>query len=76
MPAFVTVAHRSQYTTIPLILSNMDVTYEGNLHRAIWPPFPWFALLMFRWMYFPRHKGAWRFASCGQYGIPQELPFA
>ncbi|KAG4413505.1 hypothetical protein IFR04_013370 [Cadophora malorum] len=60
---------------IPIVLTNMDIPFEKPFHQAVWPPFPWFAALMFRWMYLPRHKGAWRFSCCDWYGNPKELEF-
>jgi hypothetical protein len=54
----------------------MDITYESNLHKDTWPPIPKFALLVFRFFYIPKHKGAWRFGSCDYTGRPKELPLA
>lgn len=53
----------------------MELYAEDGIHRATWPPMPWFVQVMFRWRYIPLHKGAWRFSSCDQYGYPKELPF-
>lgn len=64
-----------QILEVPCILTNMELYAEDGIHRATWPPMPWFVLVMFRWRYIPLHKGAWRFSSCDQYGYPKELPF-
>ncbi|KAH6682685.1 hypothetical protein B0J14DRAFT_555972 [Halenospora varia] len=60
---------------VPFLITNSDVTYEGGIHGARFPPFPWFVHEIFRWIYLPRLKGAWRFSSCDDYGMPRELPF-
>ncbi|KAG7043769.1 hemerythrin HHE cation binding domain-containing protein [Colletotrichum scovillei] len=62
-------------TTIPLLLTNRDTTFEEGVH-AWWPPVPWIAFLMMRWLYIPAHKNWWRFSSCDDRGAPRELPFA
>jgi hemerythrin-like domain-containing protein len=63
---------------VPLFIQNLDVTYEEGVHveHGDWPPMPWVALTIFRWIYIPKQKSAWRFASCDPYGRPKELPFA
>ncbi|PVH72966.1 hypothetical protein DL98DRAFT_520179 [Cadophora sp. DSE1049] len=68
------IADRTQ--EVPFLIVNADVTYEGGIHGARFPPFPWFVGQIFRWWYIPQLKGAWRFASCDDYGMPKELPFA
>ncbi|KAH8656090.1 hypothetical protein BGZ60DRAFT_147869 [Tricladium varicosporioides] len=60
---------------VPVVLTNMDFTFESPIHDSVWPPFPWFVQIMFRWLYLPKHKGAWRFSCCDWYGIPKELEF-
>jgi len=60
---------------VPFIITNSDVTYEGGVHGPRFPPFPWFVSQIFRWVYIPKLKGAWRFSSCDDYGKPRELPF-
>ncbi|KAG4432198.1 hypothetical protein IFR05_012321 [Cadophora sp. M221] len=60
---------------IPIVLTNMDIPFEKPFHSSSWPPFPWIAAVMFRWVYLPRHKGAWRFSCCDQYGKPKQLDF-
>ncbi|KAL2060871.1 hypothetical protein VTL71DRAFT_8923 [Oculimacula yallundae] len=60
---------------IPIVVTNMDIPFETPLHASVWPPYPWFAALIFRWVYMPRHKGAWRFSCCDWYGNPKELEF-
>ncbi|PMD67691.1 uncharacterized protein K444DRAFT_649527 [Hyaloscypha bicolor E] len=61
---------------VPFLITNSDVTYESGIHGERFPPFPWFVHQIFRWVYIPQLKGAWRFASCDDYGMPKELPFA
>jgi len=61
---------------VPFLITNSDVTYESGIHGARFPPFPWFVSQIFRWVYIPQLKGAWKFASCDDYGMPKELPFA
>jgi hypothetical protein len=53
----------------------MDLTYEDNIHTDKWFPMPWVVQLMFRWLYVPKYKGAWRFGCCDVYGRPRELVF-
>ncbi|KAK0101908.1 hypothetical protein ONS95_001280 [Cadophora gregata] len=60
---------------IPIVVTNMDNPFEKPVHEAVWPPFPWFVALMFRWIYLPRHKGAWRFSCCDWHGNPKDLEF-
>lgn len=66
----------SQDHVVPFLMTNTDKTFEDGLNNDTWPPFPWIANLIFRWIYVPRHKGAWRFSPCDVYGQPKELPFA
>ncbi|TEY76400.1 hypothetical protein BOTCAL_0059g00300 [Botryotinia calthae] len=61
---------------VPFLITNSDVTYESGIHGPRFPPFPWFVGLIFRWIYIPKLKGAWRFSCCDDYGVPKELPFA
>lgn len=60
---------------IPIALTNIDSTFEHPYHVKTWPPFPWYAAVIFRWFYVPKHKGAWRFSCCDWYGKPKELEF-
>ncbi|OLN97579.1 hypothetical protein CCHL11_01142 [Colletotrichum chlorophyti] len=62
-------------TTIPLLLTNMDATFEDGVF-AWWPGLPWFVMILFRWVFIPTHKNWWRFSSCDDRGMPRELPFA
>lgn len=57
-------------------MTNSDVTYESGIHGDRFPPFPWLVGQLFRWWYVPRLRGAWRFSSCDDYGMPKQLPFA
>lgn len=57
------------------MFQNHDVTFDGGMHAA-WPPLPWIAMVLFRWIFIPRNKGWWRFAPCDSYMQPRELPFA
>ncbi|CAD6443238.1 b1b05159-2bf5-4807-bf1c-276728322fec [Sclerotinia trifoliorum] len=68
--------HADKVRDVPFLITNSDVTYESGIHGPRFPPFPWFVGLIFRWIYIPKLKGAWRFSSCDDYGIPKELPFA
>jgi len=61
---------------VPFLITNSDVTYEAGIHGERFPPFPWFVGQIFRWVYIPMMKGAWRFSSCDDYGVPKELPLA
>lgn len=65
-----------KYYEIPIVMTNFDVPFEAPYHQATWPPLPWIAATIFRWLYIPRHKGAWRFSSCDSRGRPKELEFA
>lgn len=69
-------ADRLQTFVTPLVLCNMDPSWEDGIHLDHWPPFPWYAQAFVRWWYFPKYKGAWRFGSCDATGRPKELPFA
>ncbi|PMD22662.1 hypothetical protein NA56DRAFT_570060, partial [Hyaloscypha hepaticicola] len=61
---------------IPLVVTNIDRTFEDGWHQTTWPPpVPWFVPYIFRWIYLPKHKGAWRFSCCDWYGKPKELEF-
>ncbi|CZR62178.1 uncharacterized protein PAC_12075 [Phialocephala subalpina] len=60
---------------IPVVMTNFDVPFEAPYHQAVWPTIPWYAMIVFRWVYIPRNKGAWRFSCCDSYGIPKELEF-
>jgi len=60
---------------IPVLLTNLDNSFEKPYHDSIWPPFPWIAFKIFAWVYIPRHKGTWRFSCCDSYGRPKELQF-
>ncbi|KAH8804650.1 hypothetical protein F5884DRAFT_754250 [Xylogone sp. PMI_703] len=61
---------------VPLMVTNMDFTFEKGVHEKHWPPWPWFAGFMFRWVFIPKHKGYWRFSTCDSKGMPKDLPFA
>jgi hypothetical protein len=65
-----------QEHAVPFAMVNMDITYESNLHKDAWPPIPKVGLLIFRILYVPKHRRAWRFGSCDVSGRPKELPFA
>lgn len=69
------VIDHSKDHQIPLILTNMDISFEKEWHTATWPPVPWFVCVIFRWLYVPKHKGAWRFSSCDAHGNPRDLEF-
>jgi hypothetical protein len=56
-----------------MVMTNIDYSFEGGNHSD-WPGLPWFVVLMFRWMYVPKHKGAWKFSSCDDKGMPKDLP--
>jgi len=60
---------------LPFAIVNMDVTFEAPIHKGKWPPMPWYVLLLFRLVHIPKHKEAWRFASCDAQGFPKDLPF-
>ena len=62
-----------QEFVIPMILTSGDVTWEGGMHKAYWPPFPWYAMLIFKWVYIPKHKGAWRFGCSSVDMVPRDL---
>lgn len=66
---------RLKTTTIPLLLTNRDKTFEDGVF-VWWPALPWFVQILFRWVFIPTHKRWWRFSSCDDRGIPKELPFA
>ncbi|KAH8585675.1 hemerythrin HHE cation binding domain-containing protein [Bisporella sp. PMI_857] len=59
----------------PMILTNMDVTFEKELHRKHWPPFNWLLVLFIRWYLMPMQKDLWKFSSCDSYGMPRKFPF-
>ncbi|KAG0649507.1 hypothetical protein D0Z07_4568 [Hyphodiscus hymeniophilus] len=61
---------------VPCFLTNMECGAEGGIHDKFWPPVPWYALLVFRWWFIPKNKGAWRFSSCDSRGYPKDLPFS
>jgi len=61
---------------IPFMMCSNDTTFEGGLHNDMWPPLPWLPMQLFRYWYFPKHKGAWRFGYSNSSGRPQELQFA
>lgn len=58
---------------VPFMITNSDITYEGGIHGPRFPPFPWAVQQIFRWVYIPQQKEAWRFASCDDYGVPRGL---
>jgi len=60
---------------VPFLITNSDVTYEDGVSGPRFPPFPWFVGQIFRWVYIPHLKNAWRFSCCDDYGVPKELPF-
>ncbi|KAF6830684.1 hemerythrin HHE cation binding domain-containing protein [Colletotrichum musicola] len=66
---------RLKTTTIPLLLTNRDKTFEDGAF-AWWPALPWFVQILFRWVFIPTHKRWWRFSSCDDQGVPKDLPFA
>ncbi|KUI68305.1 hypothetical protein VM1G_03929 [Cytospora mali] len=63
-----------KYTTVPFFLCNHDRTFEEGKFAG-WPPVPWFARLLVRWFFAPKHKAWWRFAPCDVYGEPRDMPF-
>jgi hypothetical protein len=60
---------------MPMAVSGHEKSYESEVF-AHWPPFPWFVGLLFKWLFFPKHKEWWRFAPCTPSMVRQELPFA
>lgn len=57
------------------MLTNADNTWEKGVHDAYWPPFPWYVALIFRYVYQPKNKGAWRFSCSDGGGNPRDLAF-
>lgn len=54
---------------------NHDKQYENGLWKA-WPPVPFPAVFLIRWIAYWVHSDWWRFASCDRYGNPKEELFA
>lgn len=58
-----------------MVLCNHDRTFEEGKFAG-WLSIPWFASLLVRWVFAPKHKTWWRFAPCDVSGQPRELVFA
>jgi hypothetical protein len=56
-------------------MTNMDLTFEGGLHRDRWPPFPSVVGIILRWFFIGPKQRTWRFATCDAKGMPKDLPF-
>ncbi|KAF5676543.1 hypothetical protein FHETE_2039 [Fusarium heterosporum] len=59
---------------LPLAMVLHDKTFEGGIWQDF-PPLPWIALVVVRWMFVGTHKDWWRFSGCDSYGVPKDLPF-
>ncbi|KAI9167117.1 hypothetical protein HJFPF1_03241 [Paramyrothecium foliicola] len=59
----------------PLSFVLHDGTYEDSIWAA-YPPIPWLMQVLLRFMFMGKRKDWWRFAPCGFYSNPRELPFA
>ncbi|TVY54356.1 hypothetical protein LCER1_G004237 [Lachnellula cervina] len=69
------VKHGDTDLAIPMFVTNIDYSFKAPIHESAWPPWPWFVVVLFRWVYIPKRKGACRFSSCDSYGMPKELEF-
>jgi len=69
------IKHADTDLAVPLFVTNIDFSFEAPIHESAWPPWPWFAGVLFRWVYIARRKDTCRFSSCDSYGMPKELEF-
>ncbi|UNI21917.1 hypothetical protein JDV02_007862 [Purpureocillium takamizusanense] len=59
----------------PLAFCLHDKTFAGGIW-ASFPPIPYLATLVLRWLFMGTHKAWWRFAPCDLTSQPQKMPFA
>ncbi|RGP74487.1 hypothetical protein FLONG3_6046 [Fusarium longipes] len=59
---------------VPLAMILHDKTFENGLWSDF-PPLPWFAMVIIRWLFVRTHQDWWRFSGCDSTSIPKELPF-
>ncbi|KAH8172193.1 hemerythrin HHE cation binding domain-containing protein [Sarocladium implicatum] len=55
------------------------IGHDKKFEDGVWmdfPPVPWLAMMVIRWVFYRTHLNWWRFAPCDIYSMPQELPFA
>ncbi|TVY23815.1 hypothetical protein LHYA1_G007581 [Lachnellula hyalina] len=69
------VKHGDTDIGIPMFVTNIDYSFEAPIHVTVWPPWPWVAGVLFRWVYIRKRKAVCRFSSCDSYGMPKELEF-
>jgi hemerythrin-like domain-containing protein len=60
---------------LPFAWANMDVTYEGGLHKDF-PDAPYIIKLLIEYVYSIPNRSLWKFGSCDRSGNPKVLPFA
>ena len=59
----------------PIVFGVIDHSYEGGIHKGVWPPIPGFVHYVIMYWYGRRHAGSWRFSPCDGYGNPRPLMF-
>lgn len=64
-----------QNEIFPLAIIFHDKTFDDGVWQHF-PPVPWIAMLLLRWLFMYTHKDWWRFAGCDFTSQPKELPFA
>jgi hemerythrin-like domain-containing protein len=59
-------------TTVPYLITALDVTFEEGLHRDF-PPAPGLVKAVARALAPRFNKGYWRFAPCAKDGLPKDM---
>ncbi|MCJ1458856.1 hypothetical protein MMC28_009230 [Mycoblastus sanguinarius] len=62
-------------TVYPFVMGTVDWTYEGGMHRGLFPPVPFFMPYLIKYWYERRYGGCWRFSPCDGFGNPRPLLF-
>ncbi|KAL7275243.1 hypothetical protein RUND412_001831 [Rhizina undulata] len=57
---------------LALFVMNLDLTFEGGIHKSF-PPVPWIAWVMLKWVFTWPNRKYWKFSSCDRHGNPREL---
>lgn len=62
----------SKSLVVPFVVTALDITFEDGIHKDF-PPAPAPVKFLARYLSTRFNKGCWRFAPCGNNGIPQEM---
>jgi hypothetical protein len=56
-----------------MVMGCIDDTYEGGIHKGLFPQSPFFVPYLVKYWYERRHAGTWKFSPCDGFGKPRPL---